>query len=60
MWKPKLIVSNDKPVEPPAERKYDAIIRRAKMLDSAPGNAFGDVDEVKIDEIPANWPPLEK
>lgn len=60
MFRPRLVANNDKPAEPPADRKYDAIIRRAIMLDSAPGSTFGDIDNVKFDDIPANWPPFEK
>lgn len=58
MWKPKLIVSNDKPKEPSQKTKTEAVIRRAAMLDSAPGSMFGDVLDTKGD-IPANWPPME-
>jgi len=60
MFKPRLVANNESPAEPPAERKYDAIIRRAMMLDSAPGSMFGDVDDLRFDEIPANYPPLEE
>lgn len=60
MWKPKIVSSNDKPKEPSIEVKCDAIVRRAKMLDSAPGSMFGDVEDLRFDEIPANYPPLEK
>lgn len=58
MWKPKLIVSNDRPIEPSNESKRNAVIRRALMLDGAPGSVFGDVLDTKGD-IPAGWPPME-
>lgn len=60
MFKPRLVASNNTQREPCDEAKRDAVIRRAIMLDSASGSMFGDVDDVRFDEIPACWPSEEK
>lgn len=62
MFKPKLVVSNENPVEPPQDRKLDAIIRRGFMMDSAGAEFFGDVfiDDAKMSDIPACRPSEDK